>query len=166
MFDEVVKMGFEPNANHVQRKFGNQPVTLEFDLGKITYHFRSKLEARYANYLERMREIGQILGWWYEPFTLRFAEGLPAEWTPDFLVLMPGGELELHETKGYIEQKDVHKFRRVRQNYSGFDKIVCVFAAESAKRPRVKAAASQWAEIRYANPLFKQVFGSTKACVE
>ena len=86
-----------------QRKFGNQPVTLRFDQEPRTYSFKSKLEARYANYLERLREVGQILGWWYEPLTLRFPEGLPQEWTPDFLVLLPDGTVELHETKGYIE---------------------------------------------------------------
>jgi len=162
-----MKMGYEPNANHVQRKYGNVHVTLEFEFGSRTITFKSKLEARYANYLERLRELGGILGWWYEPVRLEFPDKTvsPKEYTPDFLVLTDGGEVELHECKGLIAQKDVHKLAQTRKHFPSFRKLVLVFAARSKSKPRIKAMASEYAEIRYANPLFKQLFGSTKAYV-
>ena len=150
-------------------KYGNVPVALEFDLGRPIIHFRSKLEARYANYLERLREVGTIMGWWYEPPTgkLRFPECLPAEWLPDFYVLTSDWNLEIHETKGLISQKDIHKFRRAIEIEvaANISKIVLIFARESKKQPQLKARAAQWVEIRYADVLFKQVFGSSKAGV-
>jgi hypothetical protein len=168
MDDTVLKMGFEPNANHVARKFKNKPVTLQFTFEPVTYNFRSKLESRYANYLERLRELGQILGWWYEKIKLEFPdyETSPKEWTPDFLVLLPSAELEIHECKGYCEQKDAKKLARTKEQYDGFDKMVMIFARENKSRPRVKASVARWAEIRYADSLFRQVFGNTKCGVE
>lgn len=164
----VEKMGLEAGINHIQRRFGNQSVTLEFTREPVQYRFRSKLEARYANYLERLRELHHILGWWYEPIKLSFPpDGKPPyEWTPDFWVLTDAGQVEIHETKGCVFQKDVHKLRRVRENYPQISHMVMIFAAEDSRKPRVKAAISQWAEIWYAAPLFKKMFGNTKACVQ
>lgn len=160
------KMGFEPWTNHVERKFGNQPVTLEFTRQPQRIKFRSKLEARYANLLERQRELGQILGWWYEPRKMEFPEETsPTEWTVDFLVLTVEWTLEIHECKGMVFEKDAEKFRRAKAHGPRIDKMVMIFAQERNDKPRVKAAISRWAEIRYANPVFKAMFGNVKAGV-
>lgn len=162
--DQVLKMGYEPWANHVERKFGNQPVTLCFEFGTKTITFRSKLEARYANYLERLREIGEILWWTYEPTLLIRSHQDPDHWKPDFLVWRADATVELHECKGPIEQDDVHKLKWTRSDYPEMPMFL-IFAKPSKDKPNVKAAASQWAEIKYADQLFRQVFGSTKAGV-
>ena len=157
-------MGFEPGCNHVNRKYGNIPVSLAFDLGTVSITFRSKLEARYANYLERLRELGQILGWWYEQTLPLPSHQDPDHWKPDFLVLHPGAKLEIHECKGMVEQDDVHKLKWTKADYPDIP-LFLVFARPSADKPRVKAAASQWATILYADDLFRTLFGSTKAGV-
>lgn len=156
------------DTGHIERRFGNVPVVLEFCFEPVRIKFRSKLEARYANYLQRLKELHHILGWWYEPIKLNFPpEGKPPyEWTPDFWVLTDAGQLELHETKGLVSQKDVHKFKRVRENYSHISLMVMIFARPTSSKPRVKAAISEWADIRYAEPLFKSMFGNIKACVQ
>lgn len=163
-----MKMGFEPGVNCVTQKFGNVPVTLQFDMEPRVITFRSKLEARYANYLERLREMGQILGWWYEPIKLLFPayETSPREWTFDFLVLTASGATEIHECKGMCSKDDATKLARTKEAYDGFDQMVMIFAAPSKQKPRVKAAILQWAEIKYANELFRQMFGNAKAGVE
>ncbi len=158
------KMGYEPNENHVERKFGNVPVTLEFDLGTRTITFRSKLESRYANYLERLREIGEVLGWWYEQVLPLPSHQDPDHWKPDFLVLRPGLHLEIHECKGIVEQDDVHKLKWTQTDYPSIP-LFLIFAKQSKDKPQVKARASQWATILYADVLFKQMFGSSKAGV-
>jgi hypothetical protein len=61
--------------------------------------YRSQLEADYATYLELKRRAGQISYWAYEPMTLNLGGGV--KWKPDWLVMLPNGELEIRETKGY-----------------------------------------------------------------
>lgn len=61
----------------------------------------NKLETKYAQHLELRRQAGEIQWWVFEGIKLRLA---PATfYNPDFLVQLPGGELELHEVKGHWE---------------------------------------------------------------
>lgn len=59
----------------------------------------NRLEARYAEYLEARRLAGEIHQWWFEALTLKLADD--CRYTADFLVQLPDGTLELHETKGH-----------------------------------------------------------------
>ena len=59
----------------------------------------NRTEQGYAQYLDEERRAGRVADFWFESVKLRIADG--ACWyTPDFMVLRPGGELELHEVKG------------------------------------------------------------------
>lgn len=60
------------------------------------------LERRYAEALQARKERGEIASWWFEAMTLVLADGV--RYTPDFLVQLPTGELELHETKGFMRE--------------------------------------------------------------
>ncbi len=60
----------------------------------------NKLEASYAQELERRKMEGEIEWWAYEAVTLKLADR--CRYTPDFLVLLANGELECHETKGFM----------------------------------------------------------------
>jgi hypothetical protein len=61
----------------------------------------NKLEARYAAYLE-MGRIGGNLEWYaFDAIKLRLAEA--TFYTPDFLVMLPDGEIQCHEVKGFWE---------------------------------------------------------------
>lgn len=59
----------------------------------------NKLEAMYAEELNRRKAAGEIVAWWYEGITFKLAPD--CRYTPDFLVQLDNGELELHETKGF-----------------------------------------------------------------
>ncbi|WP_205189151.1 DUF1064 domain-containing protein, partial [Burkholderia sp. LMG 13014] len=62
-----------------------------------------KTEAEYAGMLEARRLRGEVAWWRYEAITLKLADN--TRYTPDFLVLLPDGALEIHETKGgYIRE--------------------------------------------------------------
>jgi hypothetical protein len=60
--------------------------------------YRSKTEARYAQYLYLLVSEHQILGWEYETVTLKLATDL--RYTPDFLVRELDGSVSFHEVKG------------------------------------------------------------------
>jgi len=54
--------------------------------------------------LEARRQRGEIVWWKYESITLKLADG--TRYTPDFAVLLAGGEFEIHETKGGFIRED------------------------------------------------------------
>jgi len=61
-------------------------------------------ETAYAQTLEsrRVGPDGDILWWGFETIKLRLGHG--AWYTPDFQVLRLGGQIEIHEFKGYQEE--------------------------------------------------------------
>jgi hypothetical protein len=102
----VVKMGFEKNQR-ICKVMNNQHVD---DLG---CHFRSKLEARYANYLELLKKAGEIVGWEYEKKRFALPEG---DWLVDFTVHYPE-HTEYHECKGYLQSHDRARMKLARDYY-------------------------------------------------
>jgi hypothetical protein len=57
------------------------------------------LEASYAEHLTVLQARGEVLWWRFEGISFRLADG--AIYTPDFVVQLPDGLIELHETKGH-----------------------------------------------------------------
>ncbi len=82
-----------------------------------TITFRSKLEYRYAVYLQTLKEAGHIQAWEYEPpgMAIEFEHGRRNNvhgYLPDFAVLPNDTELwEMHETKGYFTPIDAKKIK-------------------------------------------------------
>lgn len=82
-------------------------------LGRMPTGHMNRLEAQYAEHLERERVAGRVLWWKFEGIKLRLADGCFL--TVDFAVMRPqsilawkgeGGEsghLEMHEVKGFME---------------------------------------------------------------
>lgn len=68
-------------------------------LGRMKAGVRNSTEADYENLLETRRCIGEVLWYRFEGITLRIAKGV--SYTPDFVVMLASGEIELHEVKGY-----------------------------------------------------------------
>ena len=62
--------------------------------------YRSKLERRYASHLEAQQRAGIIRKIRYEAIRLTLAPR--TTYTPDFMVELPDGSLELHEVKGWM----------------------------------------------------------------
>jgi hypothetical protein len=56
-------------------------------------------EKRYHDLLMIRKAAGEVIGIWYEPFSLRLAPN--TYYRPDFLVQLADGSLELHEVKGF-----------------------------------------------------------------
>lgn len=51
-------------------------------------------ESRYAEHLDARVAAGELVRYWFEPFSLRLSSppgGQPASYTPDFMLLMPDG---------------------------------------------------------------------------
>ena len=61
-------------------------------------------EKEYADRLAILKAAGKIADYWYECMTLKI--GSDCRLTVDFLVMLPDGELELHECKGSFIRDD------------------------------------------------------------
>lgn len=61
----------------------------------------NKLEARYAAHLEERRMAREIASWRFEEVRLLLAPNTTI--TPDFWIVLPDGEVQVHEVKGHWE---------------------------------------------------------------
>ncbi len=59
----------------------------------------NKTETRYQQHLELQKRAGAVLWYKFEGITLKLADD--TRYTPDFAVLGCGGNLEMHEVKGF-----------------------------------------------------------------
>ena len=76
----------------------------------------NKTEARYSEVLEGRRLAGEVEAWWFEEWKFRLkAKGL--WWTPDFVVQLPDGTLEVHEVKGFMREDALMKLKLFRACY-------------------------------------------------
>ena len=67
-------------------------------LGRLKVGAMNKTEQAYAALLERRRAAGEILWFKFEGLKFRLADN--TFYTPDFVVMLAGCELEAHEVKG------------------------------------------------------------------
>ena len=64
----------------------------------------NKLEAAFAQHLQRLQQAGEILYWLFEPMKLNLTgSGWLCTYTPDFLAVAADGTMELYEVKGHWE---------------------------------------------------------------
>jgi len=109
-------------------KYGNIPVrALVGDSGR-PIDFKSKLEYRWAQHLEYLRQIGEIKDWFYEFHTFRdFPDSQRVkEYTPDFLVRLNNNTFEYHETKGMLSGFDIKKFKLILMERP-YVKLIVIF---------------------------------------
>ena len=103
-------MGF--GEKPFKAKYGNVPVDAMVD-GKLV-HFKSKLEYRWSQYLDFLKDIGEIKDWFYEFHTFRFDDIYKLkEYTPDFLVRNNDNSFSYYETKGMLQKYDLDKYKRL-----------------------------------------------------
>lgn len=60
----------------------------------------NKTESAYSTLLEARKRAGEIAWYCFEGITLKLAHD--TRYTPDFVVMLASGELEMHETKGFM----------------------------------------------------------------
>lgn len=58
----------------------------------------NKAEAAYAGHLDLLKKADEVAEWWFERLTFKLANDL--RYTPDFVVQLPDGEVQVHEVKG------------------------------------------------------------------
>lgn len=136
--DRMMRVMVKMSGSRVVQVRNNQPCTEV--VGGKTCHFRSKLEYRYARYLEILKTNGYIVEWKYEPFRYAFPNETTGAkvYTPDFLVAY-GDRYEIHETKGYLAGTDITKFRRMQKYYPTVP-IVLIMQSIPRKMTRSKGA--------------------------
>jgi hypothetical protein len=61
----------------------------------------NQLESAYAGILRDRQLAGEVIWWAYEGVKFRLAD--KTFYTPDFAVMLAGGEIEMHEVKGHWE---------------------------------------------------------------
>jgi len=99
--------------SQIKYKYGNVPVEAIVDGQRIK--FKSKLEYRWAQHLDFLKQAGEIKDWFYEFHTFRdFPDNQKVkEYTPDFLVRLNDNTFEYHETKGMLSGYDIKKYKLV-----------------------------------------------------
>jgi hypothetical protein len=78
------------------------------------------LESQYADLLDDRKANGEIERYIYEGVTLTIIDpqtALKARYTPDFAVYLPNGELEFHETKGFLEGDALLKLKAASEKW-------------------------------------------------
>lgn len=67
--------------------------------GRLKQGEMNKTESAYANYLFQLRATGGVRWFKFEGMKFRLADN--TFYTPDFAVMMPDGQIEIHEVKGF-----------------------------------------------------------------
>lgn len=78
----------------------------------------NRTEAAYALLLEGQKRAGQLMDYRFEPVKLRLAD--KTYYSPDFLVVLASGEMELHETKGKWEDDARVKIKVAAEQFPWF----------------------------------------------
>ncbi len=78
-------------------------------------------EAAYSGSLELLKKAGEITHYSFEPCKWRLASN--THYTPDFMVILPGGNIEFHEVKGFWEDDARVKIKVVAELYPQFSFI-------------------------------------------
>lgn len=73
------------------------------------------IEAKYAEVLKERMRVGEIVWWAFESVTFRL--GADCRYTPDFLIQMADGSLEIAETKGYFRDDARVKVSVMKEKY-------------------------------------------------
>lgn len=139
----------------------NQPQTIIIE--GIEYKFKSKIEMRWSLYLQKLKELGAIIDWQYEPETFLHKERFRHKrvYTLDFSVT----EEEVHkivtvyhEVKVKLQQTDIRRFRYMNMDYEDVRMILILpYCSRNSNQARLRGNALRYCErIVYCNPLFKK----------
>lgn len=125
-----VTVGPPAKLNAVPRARGR---TVRHEVGRM-----NGLEKAYAAKLGTLAAAGVVYGYWFEGVKLRLAD--KTWYSPDFLVLLTDGSVEIHEVKGFVEDDARAKWKIAAETYP-------LFAFVWATRRK-----GEWKEERYRGP--------------
>jgi len=106
--------------------------------------FASKWEEQYRNMLELKYRACEILAYEYESITFRLAP--KTTYTPDFLVVLPNGKIQIHEVKGFAREDAIVKFKVAAQQNPWFEFIMVK-----------KSKTEGWVEMLHFNSTYPQI---------
>lgn len=152
------RMGFEKNRRFI-KEYNNQRVTAE--VGGKEYHFRSKLEYKWAQYCQFRKEQGLIKNWAFEQTTFRFGDEKcgAVKYLVDFDILNLDDTFHYEELKGYLSGRDRSKFRKVQKYYPDAQ-IDLIMQRIPKKRPQGLLVAEKYVRrIIDAEKIFRQLKG-------
>ena len=156
----TVRMGFEKDKRIV-KVMGNRASTET--VGGKTCHFRSQFEYKWAQYLQFLKEQGQIRDWKYESKTFYFSgeKTAPVQYTPDFLVTENDGGYVWQECKGYHDGPTNTKFRRLARHCPDavMELVLMRIPRRGKGAGRRRIAAKYVRRIIDASEIFKQLKG-------
>lgn len=101
-------------------------------LGRLKAGELNKTEEAYRQYLEARILAKEIVWYQFEPFTLKLAP--KTTYTPDFLVQLASGHLEVHEVKGFWQEDARVKIKVAAQMFPVF-KFIAVQKADKDDAP-------------------------------
>lgn len=78
----------------------------------------NRLESRYAEHLGYQKLEGKVAYFMYEAISLRLADR--TVYNPDFLLIMPDGSIEIHETKGFMRDDAAVKIKVAAKMFPWF----------------------------------------------
>lgn len=85
-------------------------------LGRLRAGVMNKTEAAYAGHLALRKIAGEVVWFAFEGVKFRLADG--CFYTPDFLVMLANGELQVHEVKGgFIRDDALVKLKIAAERY-------------------------------------------------
>lgn len=139
--------------------YNNQPTP--DTIGGKTYNFRSKLERNWPAYLQFLKESREICDWRFEQTTFYFPDETRGAkmFLVDFDILNNDRTLEYHETKGWLQGRDVTKFKRVAQ-YRPEVKLTLIMCNKRKKDANRLRQIDKYSErIIFAPEIFRQIKG-------
>ena len=98
-----LKAAIEKGANHKQavlkRMEAETPQAKTQALGRMKAGKMNKTEAAYSTVLDGRKHTGEVAWYAFEPINIRLAD--KCFYSPDFMVMLSSGEIEIHEVKGF-----------------------------------------------------------------
>ena len=98
-----LKAAIEKGAKHKQavlkRMEAETPQAKTQALGRMKAGKMNKTEAAYSTVLDGRKHTGEVAWYAFEPINIRLAD--KCFYSPDFMVMLSSGEIEIHEVKGF-----------------------------------------------------------------
>ncbi len=116
------------------------------EIGGKRKYFRSRWEANYARYLEFLKIHGEIKEWEHECEVFWF-EGIKRgcmSYLPDFKVTNKDGSTEVHEVKGWMDDRSKTKINRMRIYHPNVKLVLIQSEWFSSNNRKLKALIQEW----------------------
>ncbi|HUX54505.1 MAG TPA: hypothetical protein VMV56_08840 [Williamwhitmania sp.] len=128
------------------------------------FKFKSLIEYRWAQYLQRLLELEAIDFWDYETTTFEFTERhrTKRQYTPDFEVretLEFGLKQKVfHEVKTSLRQTDIRRFKLMAADFPLVTMVLVLPSCRTGRQSILRGNALKYvARIVYCNPIFNKM---------